>query len=54
MKRVPKFKTEAEADAFLEQDLSGLDFKRFVVAKKRSLSKHTPAYRPAGRSTRQG
>ena len=29
MKRVPEFKTDAEADAFLEQDLSGLDFKQF-------------------------
>jgi len=39
MKRVPKFKTDAEAEAFLEQDLSDLDFKqfkpmRFEVAKK--------------------
>ena len=39
MKRVPEFKTDAEAEAFLEQDLSGLDFKqfkpmRFEVAKK--------------------
>jgi predicted DNA binding CopG/RHH family protein len=29
MKRVPEFKTDAAAEAFLEQDLSGLDFKRF-------------------------
>jgi predicted DNA binding CopG/RHH family protein len=39
MKRVSEFKTDAEAEAFLEQDLSGLDFKqfkpiRFEVAKK--------------------
>jgi predicted DNA binding CopG/RHH family protein len=39
MKRVPEFKTDAEAEAFLEQDLSNLDFKqfkpmRFEVAKK--------------------
>jgi len=39
MKRVPEFKTDAEAEAFLEQDLSALDFKqfkpmRFEVAKK--------------------
>ncbi|WP_061290019.1 CopG family antitoxin [Azotobacter vinelandii] len=29
MKRVPDFKTDAEAEAFLEQDLSDLDFKQF-------------------------
>ncbi len=29
MKRVPEFKTDAEAEAFLEQDLSRLDFKQF-------------------------
>ncbi|WP_313077589.1 BrnA antitoxin family protein [Melaminivora sp.] len=39
MKRVPELKTDAEAEAFLEQDLSGLDFEqfkpmRFEVAKK--------------------
>ena len=39
MKRVPEFKTDAEAEAFLEKDLSNLDFKqfkpmRFEVAKK--------------------
>ena len=41
MKRVPQLKTDAEAEAFLEQDLSGLDFKqfrpmRFEVAKKKA------------------
>jgi len=41
MKRVPQLKTDAEAEAFLEQDLSGLDFKqfrpmRFEVAKKQA------------------
>lgn len=40
MKRVPELKTDAEAEAFLEQDLSNLDFKqfkpmRFEIAKKR-------------------
>lgn len=29
MKRVPEFKTDAQAAAFLEQDLSDLDFKQF-------------------------
>lgn len=29
MKRVPEFKTDAQAEAFLEQDLSNLDFKQF-------------------------
>jgi predicted DNA binding CopG/RHH family protein len=39
MKQIPKFKTDAEAEAFLDQDLSGLDFEqfkpmRFEIAKK--------------------
>lgn len=39
MKPVPKFKTDAEAAAFLDQDLSDLDFSqfspmRFEIAKK--------------------
>lgn len=39
MKRVPELKIDAEAEAFLEQDLSDLDFDqfkpmRFEVAKK--------------------
>jgi predicted DNA binding CopG/RHH family protein len=29
MKQVPKFKTDAETEAFLEQDLSDLDFRQF-------------------------
>ena len=29
MKRVPEFKTDAQAEAFLEQDLSNFDFKQF-------------------------
>ncbi|MDD5002047.1 MAG: BrnA antitoxin family protein [Thiomonas arsenitoxydans] len=49
MKRVPEFKSDAEAEAFLEQDLSGLDFKqfkpmRFEVAKKEAaLNMRLPA-----------
>ena len=49
MKRVPEFKTDAEAEAFLEQDLSGVDFKqfkpmRFEVAKKEAaLNMRLPA-----------
>jgi len=49
MKRVPEFQTDAEAEAFLEQDLSNLDFKqfkpmRFEVAKKEaSLNMRLPA-----------
>lgn len=39
MKRVPEFKTDDQAEAFLEQDLSSLDFTqfkpmRFEVARK--------------------
>ena len=29
MQRVPELKTDAEAEAFLDQDLSGLDFSQF-------------------------
>jgi predicted DNA binding CopG/RHH family protein len=29
MKQIPEFKSDAEAEAFLEQDLSSLDFKQF-------------------------
>ena len=49
MKRVPEFKTDAEAEAFLEQDLSGLDFKQFkpmrfeVVKKEAALHMRLPA-----------
>lgn len=49
MKQVPEFKTDAEAEAFLEQDLSSIDFKqfkpmRFEVAKKEaSLNMRLPA-----------
>jgi len=49
MKRVPEFKTDAEAEAFLARDLSDLDFKqfkpmRFEVAKKEAaLNMRLPA-----------
>ncbi len=49
MKRVPDLKTDADAEAFLEQDLSALDFKqfkpmRFEVAKKEAaLNMRLPA-----------
>jgi len=48
MKRVPEFKTDAEAEAFLEQDLSGLDFKqfkpmRFEIAQKDATLGPIPA-----------
>lgn len=33
MKRVPKLKTDAEAEAFLQKDLSGLDFSQFKPAR---------------------
>jgi predicted DNA binding CopG/RHH family protein len=33
MKRIPKLKTDAEAEAFLEQDLSALDFSQFKPAR---------------------
>lgn len=48
MKRVPKFKTDAEAEAFLEQDLSDLDFKQFkpmlfeVAKKEAALNMRLP------------
>ncbi|MDR0578630.1 MAG: BrnA antitoxin family protein [Candidatus Accumulibacter sp.] len=49
MKRVPEFKTDADAETFLEQDLSKLDFRqfkpmRFEVAKKEAaLNMRLPA-----------
>lgn len=49
MKRVPELKTDAEAEAFLEQDLSDLDFSqfkpmRFELAKKEAaLNMRLPA-----------
>ncbi len=49
MKQVPAFKTDAEAEASLEQDLSRLDFQqfkpmRFEVAKKEAaLNMRLPA-----------
>jgi len=49
MKRVPEFKTDAEAEAFLEQDLSDLDFKQFkpmrleVAKKEASLNMRLPS-----------
>ena len=33
MKRVPKLKSDAEAETFLEKDLSGLDFSQFKPAR---------------------
>ena len=33
MKHIPKLKTDAEAEAFLEKDLSGLDFSQFKPAR---------------------
>jgi predicted DNA binding CopG/RHH family protein len=33
MKHIPKLKTDAEAKAFLERDLSGLDFSQFKPAR---------------------
>ena len=32
-KRVPRFKTDKEAEAFLEQDLSGLDFSKMTAVR---------------------
>lgn len=49
MKRVPEFKSDAEAEAFLEKDLSGLDFKQFkpmqfeVAKKEAALNMRLPA-----------
>jgi len=49
MKRVPEFKTDADAEAFLEQDLSNLDFKQFkpmrfeLARKEATLNMRLPA-----------
>ena len=41
MKTVPKFKSDAEAEAFLEGDLSGLDFTQFKPAQFEFQAKDT-------------
>jgi len=49
MKPVPEFKTDAQAEAFLEQDLSNLDFKQFkpmhfeIAKKEAALNMRLPA-----------
>jgi predicted DNA binding CopG/RHH family protein len=49
MKRVPEFKTDIEVEAFLEQDLSDLDFKQFkpiqfeMIKKKATLNMRLPS-----------
>jgi len=48
MKKVPEFNTDAEAEAFLQQDLSDLDFSQFkpmrfeIVKKDASLNMRMP------------
>ncbi len=39
MRKVPIFKTDEEAEAFLEQDLSDLDFSQFKPAKFEFITK---------------
>ena len=49
MKRIPEFKSDDEAEAFLEQDLSDLDFSQFkpmmfeVAKKEAALNMRLPA-----------
>jgi len=49
MRKVPEFKTDEEAEAFLEQDLSDLDFSQFkpmrfeIVKKDVALNMRLPA-----------
>ncbi|MDO4682352.1 MAG: BrnA antitoxin family protein [Lautropia sp.] len=49
MKRIPELKTDAEAEAFLAQDLSDLDFSQFkpmrfeIARKEASLNMRLPA-----------
>jgi len=49
MRKVPEFKTDEEAEAFLEQDLSDLDFSQFkpmrfeIVKKDVTLNMRLPA-----------
>lgn len=48
MKRVPNFKTDKEAEKFLEQDLSDLDFAQFkpvrfeLIKKEKTLNIRLP------------
>jgi len=50
MKQVPKFHTDADAEMFLEQDLSDLDFKQFkpmhfeIAKKEASLNMRLPVF----------
>lgn len=50
--QVPEFKTDAEAEAFLEQDLSGLDFQQFkpmrckIAHQDAALNMRLPAVLP--------
>lgn len=47
--KIPEFKSDAEAEAFLEQDLSGLDFRQFkpmrfeIAPKDTTLNMRIPA-----------
>jgi len=49
MKKIPEFKTDAAAEAFLEQDLSGLDFTQFkpmrfeIARKEATLNMRLPS-----------
>ncbi len=51
MKKVPQFKTDREAEAFLEQDLPDLDFSQFkpmhfeIEPKSASLNMRLPVAR---------
>jgi len=48
MKQIPEFKTDAHAEAFLEQDLSNLNFKQFkpmhfeIAKKEAALNMRLP------------
>jgi len=50
MKQVPKFHTDEDAEMFLEQDLSNLDFKQFkpmhfeIAKKEASLNMRLPVF----------
>jgi len=59
MKKVPVFKTDAEAEAFLAQDLSDLDFSQFkpqrfhVARKEPAPARRNPPQTAASPSTTQ-
>ncbi|MCM1511715.1 MAG: CopG family antitoxin [Oxalobacter formigenes] len=60
MMKIPEFKTDTEAGAFLEQDLHGLEFRQFkpmrfeILPKDATLNMRIPAALPDTVSSNKG